>query len=138
MKRTAFFDTKPYDRKWFDILDKNFEITYFREKLSADTAVMCKGFDAVIVFVNDSLDADTVEKLIEYGVKIIALRCSGYNNVDFRVVADRIPVVRVPVYSPYSVAEHAMALLLCLNRKINRAYNRTRECLYHTAILCHM
>ncbi|HAP79187.1 MAG TPA: hydroxyacid dehydrogenase [Ruminococcus sp.] len=127
MKRTAFFDTKPYDRKWFDILDKNFEITYFREKLSADTAVMCKGFDAVIVFVNDSLDADTVEKLIEYGVKIIALRCSGYNNVDFRVVADRIPVVRVPVYSPYSVAEHAMALLLCLNRKINRAYNRTRE-----------
>lgn len=127
MKKVAFFDTKPYDRKWFDILDKSFEITYFREKLSADTVVMCKGFDAVIVFVNDSLDSDTIEKLIEYGIKVIALRCSGYNNVDFRTATDRISVLRVPVYSPYSVAEHAMALLLCLNRKINRAYNRTRE-----------
>ncbi len=127
MKRTAFFDTKPYDRIWFDKLEKDFEITYFKDKLNSDTAVLCKDFDAVIAFVNDNIDYDTVQKLIEYNIKAIAMRCSGYNNIDFRAIGNKIPVLRVPVYSPYAVAEHAMALFLCLNRKINKAYNRTRE-----------
>ncbi len=127
MNRTAFFDAKPYDRKWFDRLDKNFEITYFEDKLNSDTAVLADGFDAVIAFVNDNIDSATVEKLIKYNVKAIAMRCSGYNNIDFKAIGNKIPVLRVPVYSPYAVAEHAMALFLCLNRKINKAYNRTRE-----------
>lgn len=127
MKRVAFFDTKPYDKKWFDRLDKSFEITYFEDKLNSDTAILCKGFDAVIAFVNDNIDSDTVQKLIKYNVKAVAMRCSGYNNIDFKAIGNKIPVLRVPVYSPYAVAEHAMALFLCLNRKINKAYNRTRE-----------
>jgi len=127
MNRTAFFDAKPYDRKWFDKVDKNFEITYFEDKLNSDTAVLADGFDAVIAFVNDNIDSETVEKLIRYNVKAIAMRCSGYNNIDFKAIGNKIPVLRVPVYSPYAVAEHAMALFLCLNRKINKAYNRTRE-----------
>lgn len=127
MKRTAFFDTKPYDRIWFEKLEKDFEITYFKDKLNSDTAVLCNGFDAVIAFVNDNIDYDTVQKLIEYNIKAIAMRCSGYNNIDFKAIGNKIPVLRVPVYSPYAVAEHAMALFLCLNRKINKAYNRTRE-----------
>lgn len=127
MKRVAFFDTKPYDKKWFDRLDKSFEITYFEDKLNSDTAILCKGFDAVIAFVNDNIDSDTVHKLIKYNVKAVAMRCSGYNNIDFKAIGNKIPVLRVPVYSPYAVAEHAMALFLCLNRKINKAYNRTRE-----------
>lgn len=127
MKKAAFFDTKPYDRIWFEKLDKDFEITYFEDKLNSDTAVLCKDFDAVIAFVNDNIDYDTVQKLIEYDIKAIAMRCSGYNNIDFKAIGNKIPVLRVPVYSPYAVAEHAMALFLCLNRKINKAYNRTRE-----------
>lgn len=127
MNRVAFFDTKPYDKKWFDRLDKSFEITYFEDKLNSDTAILCKGFDAVIAFVNDNIDSDTVQKLIKYNVKAVAMRCSGYNNIDFKAIGNKIPVLRVPVYSPYAVAEHAMALFLCLNRKINKAYNRTRE-----------
>lgn len=127
MKRVAFFDTKPYDKKWFDRLDKSFEITYFEDKLNSDTAILCKGFDAVIAFVNDNIDSDTVQKLIKYNIKAVAMRCSGYNNIDFKAIGNKIPVLRVPVYSPYAVAEHAMALFLCLNRKINKAYNRTRE-----------
>lgn len=127
MNKTAFFDTKPYDRIWFERLEKDFEITYFKDKLNSDTAVLCKDFDAVIAFVNDTIDYDTVQKLIEYNIKAIAMRCSGYNNIDFKAIGNKIPVLRVPVYSPYAVAEHAMALFLCLNRKINKAYNRTRE-----------
>lgn len=127
MKKVAFFDAKPYDKKWFDKLPKDFEITYFEDKLNSDTAVLANGFDAVIAFVNDTIDSETIEKLIKYNIKVIAMRCSGYNNIDFNAAGNRIPVLRVPVYSPYAVAEHAMALFLCLNRKINKAYNRTRE-----------
>lgn len=127
MKKAAFFDAKPYDRKWFDILPKNFEITYFEDKLNSGTAVLADGFDAVIAFVNDSIDENTIDKLLKYNIKVIAMRCAGYNNIDFHAAENKITVLRVPVYSPYAVAEHAMALFLCLNRKINKAYNRTRE-----------
>lgn len=131
MKKVAFFDTKPYDTKWFDLINKNnsnFDIKYFEEKLNPETAVLANGFDAVIAFVNDDINSKTIEKLSEYNIKIIAMRCSGYNNIDFKSAEkNNITVLRVPAYSPYAVAEHAMALFLCLNRKINKAYNRTRE-----------
>lgn len=128
MVRIAFFDTKPYDTQWFDkYCPKDFQIKYFEGKLHHDSAVLTKGYDVVIPFVNDTLDKETIQILQECGVRLIAMRCAGYNNVELAYARGRIPVVRVPGYSPYAVAEHAMALLLCLNRKIHRAFNRTRE-----------
>lgn len=129
MKNIAFFDTKPYDRIWFDRLkDKyGFEFKYFESKLNSDTAVMCAGLDGVVAFVNDVIDEKTISILSEQGIRILALRCAGYNNVDFKAAYGKIHVVRVPAYSPHAVAEHAMALLLTLNRKIHRAYIRTRD-----------
>ncbi|HOP71992.1 MAG TPA: 2-hydroxyacid dehydrogenase [Thermoclostridium caenicola] len=129
MKNIAFFDTKPYDRIWFDRLkDKyGFEFKYFESKLNSDTAVMCAGLDGVVAFVNDVIDEKTINILSEQGIRILALRCAGYNNVDFKAAYGKIHVVRVPAYSPHAVAEHAMALLLTLNRKIHRAYIRTRD-----------
>jgi D-lactate dehydrogenase len=129
MRKICFFDTKPYDKVYFDEYKEkyDFEIDYFEPKLNADTAVMAKAYEAVIVFVNDTVDAKTIDILYQNGVKIIALRCAGYNNVDFKAAFEKIHVVRVPAYSPYAVAEHAIALLLTLNRKIHRAYNRTKE-----------
>lgn len=129
MKKIAFFDTKPYDRIWFDKLkDKyGFEIKYFENKLNGDTAMLCAGMDGVVAFVNDVIDEKTIEILSGYGIRILALRCAGYNNVDFKAAFGKIHVVRVPAYSPHAVAEHAMALILTLNRKIHRAYIRTRD-----------
>ena len=127
--RIAFYDTKPYDKTWFDKINENYgyKIKYFEDKLNSDTAVLAKGYDAVCAFVNDTIDEQTVNALHEVGVKLIAMRCAGYNNVDFKTAFGKIYVVRVPGYSPYAVAEHAMALLLGVNRKIFRAYNRTRD-----------
>jgi len=127
--RVAFFDTKPYDRDYFDAHKNNYnvEIKYFPVKLSADTASLARGYDAVCAFVNDELDAPTADILVAGGVKLVALRCAGYNNVDLKAVWGRLHVVRVPAYSPHAVAEHAVALLLTLNRKIHKAYIRTRE-----------
>ena len=127
MKRIAFFDTKPYEREWFDSLNKNYEITYFETKLRAGTARLAEGFDAVCAFVNDDIDARTIDILLNCGVRILAMRSSGYNNVDFRYASGKLPIVRVPSYSPHAVAEHAMALLLTLNRKTHKAYIRTRD-----------
>jgi len=129
MKNIAFFDTKPYDRIWFDRLkDKyGFEFKYFESKLNSDTAVMCAGLDGVVAFVNDVIDEKTISILSDQDIRILALRCAGYNNVDFKAAYGKIHVVRVPAYSPHAVAEHAMALLLTLNRKIHRAYIRTRD-----------
>lgn len=128
MIRIAFFDTKPYDREWFEKERKdNICIKFFEGKLNADSAVVTKGYDAVVAFVNDQLNEETIRILVENGVKMIAMRCAGYNNVDIAYAKGKIPVVRVPGYSPYAVAEHAMALLLSMNRKIHRAFNRTRE-----------
>ncbi len=129
MNRICFFDTKPYDRTYFDLLKENYdiEIEYFEPKLGPKTAFMAKGFEVVVAFVNDTIDAETVTVLHENGTNLIAMRCAGYNNVDFKQAYGKIHVVRVPAYSPYAVAEHAMALLQTLNRKIHRAYSRTRD-----------
>ena len=127
MKRIAFFDTKPYDRTWFDALNTKYEIDYFEIKLNERTAVLTKGFDGVIAFVNDEINEKAINTLVENGVKVIAMRCAGYNNVDIKAADKKITIVRVPAYSPHAVAEHTMALLLTLNRKIHKAYLRTRD-----------
>ena len=127
MKRISFFDTKPYDKQYFDKLNDNYEISYFEGKLNKKTAPITRGYDAVIAFVNDDIDADTINILADNGIKVLAMRCSGYSNVDLKAAKDRLTVVTVPAYSPYTVAEHTMALLLSLNRKIHKAYNRTRD-----------
>lgn len=129
MIRICFYDTKPYDKIYFEELNVNydFEIDFLESKLNHKTAVLSKGFDAVIAFVNDTIDSKTIDILYRNGVKLIAMRCAGYNNVDFKAAKGKLHVVRVPAYSPYAVAEHAMALLLTLNRKTHKAYVRTRD-----------
>lgn len=128
-KKIAFFDTKPYDKKSFDVMNKDFgfDLTYFDAHLSSQTVELTAGFDGVCVFVNDTLNADVIDHLVAHGVKIIGLRCAGYNNVDFKRAYGQIHVVRVPAYSPYAVAEHAVALIMALNRKTHRGYHRTRD-----------
>ena len=130
METAAFFDTKPYDRKWFDTYSGRYGIAlrYLENRLSADTAVLASGLSAVCAFVNDTLDEKTIKALAGVGVGAVALRCAGYNNVDLKAAsAADIKIYRVPAYSPEAVAEHAMALLLTLCRKTHKAYNRTRE-----------
>lgn len=127
MEKIAFFDTKPYDKVWFDKLNTDYTIKYIESKLTPDTVHAAKGCKAVVAFVNDNISSETIDELCEIGVKLIAMRCSGYNNVDLKYAKDKIDVVRVPVYSPYAVAEHTMALLLAINRKIPRAFIRTRD-----------
>lgn len=127
--KVAFFDTKPYDVPGFTkyAQDAGIEIKFLETKLNEDTASLANGFDCVCIFVNDVANAAVVEKLYEGGVRMIALRCAGFNNVDTRACFGKIHVFRVPAYSPYAVAEHAMALLLGVNRHIHKAYLRTRE-----------
>jgi D-lactate dehydrogenase len=127
--RIAFFDAKPYDRDSFDLMNKkfNFEIKYFKYHLSPESVIMAKGFDVVCAFVNDQISEEIIQQLDVIGVKLIALRSAGYNNVDFKAAFGKIHVVRVPAYSPHAIAEHTVALMLTLNRKTHRAYARTRE-----------
>lgn len=127
--KIAFFDTKPYDREAFEKYADSFgaKIKYYETKLNADTAELAHGADAVCVFVNDTVDAAVIDKLVDLGVKAVALRCAGFNNVDMRYAFGRIHVLRVPAYSPYAVAEHTMALLLTSIRRIHKAYIRTRD-----------
>ena len=127
--KVAFFDTKPYDIPGFDhyAADSDLEIKYFETRLNEDTVSLAQGYDAVCVFVNDTVSAAVVDKLCEMGVKVLALRCAGFNNVDIRASQGKLPVYRVPAYSPYAVAEHAMALLLTINRRTHKAYIRTRD-----------
>ncbi len=129
MIRVALYDAKPYDRPSFEFYGArhHMKMKFFETKLNEDTAELAKGCDAVCVFVNDVVNAEVIEKLYELGIKIIALRSAGYNNVDVRAAYGKIHVVHVPAYSPYAVAEHAMALLLTSVRRIHKAYNRTRE-----------
>lgn len=128
MKTVAFFDTKSYDRESFEKYSNDeLNFRFFENKLNEDTVSMAACCDAVCVFVNDNINKKVIEKLENYGVKIIALRCAGYNNVDLKYARGRIGVVRVPAYSPYAVAEHAMGMILMLNRKLHRAYIRTRD-----------
>ncbi|MDD4462350.1 MAG: 2-hydroxyacid dehydrogenase [Eubacteriales bacterium] len=128
-RKIAFFDSKPYDRLWMDRLKDAYEfhITYFESRLNHDTVKLADGFDAVVAFVNDTIDATVIESLHQSGIEVIALRCAGYNHVDFKAAFGKVHVLHVPAYSPYAVAEHAAALLLSLNRKIHRAYTRTRD-----------
>ena len=127
--KLAFFDTKPYDIPGFEryALPAGIEIKYFEPNLNIDTVSLAAGFDAVCVFVNDVVSADVVQKLYDLGVKAIVLRCAGFNNVDIKACRGKLRVFRVPAYSPHAVAEHAMALLLTVNRHTHKAHNRTRE-----------
>ena len=128
MKTIAFFDAKAYDRESFSrFKDEEINIRYFENKLNADTVSMAACCDGVCAFVNDTIDKQVIDKLSEYGVGVIAMRCAGYNNVDLKAAAGKVKILRVPAYSPYSVAEHAMGLILTLNRKLHRAYIRTRD-----------
>jgi D-lactate dehydrogenase len=130
MIETAMFDTKPYDREYFGQAPGHDRITWrFHDfRLSADTASAARGARAVCLFVNDHADRPCLEQLATLGVRLIALRCAGYNNVDLDAARGLgLAVVRVPAYSPHAVAEHAVGLLLTLNRKIHRAYTRVRE-----------
>ncbi len=127
--KIAFFDTKPYDRESFKRHegDGGISIKYFETKLNADTADLAQGADCVCVFVNDTVDREVIDKLVNLGVRAIALRCAGFNNVDVKYAYGKIHVLRVPAYSPYAVAEHTMALLLTSVRRIHKAYIRTRD-----------
>lgn len=128
--RIAFFDAKPYDRAFFDEANAGFRfpIKYFQHHLDASTVSLARGANTVCIFVNDVVDKKIIRSLEKNEVELIALRCAGYNNVDFETAFRRgIHVVRVPAYSPHAVAEHAMALILSLNRKTHRAYYRTRD-----------
>ena len=129
--KIAFYDTKPYDRIWFEPMakEKNIEILFLEEKLNKHTAAFAKDCDAVCIFVNDdATKKETIKRLKENGVKAILLRCAGFNNVDVKAAQEAgIVCLRVPSYSPSAVAEYALGLLLAVNRKLHRAYVRTRD-----------
>ncbi len=127
--KIAFFDAKPYDKPSFDkyAQEKGFEIKYFETKLNEDTVELASGFDAVCVFVNDTISETVIDRLYELGIQIVALRCAGFNNVDIKHAFGRVHILRVPAYSPYAVAEHTMAMLLTSIRRIHKAYIRTRD-----------
>jgi len=127
--KIAFFDAKDYDRQSFEQqnADGRFDIRFYDTLLTPDTASLAEGCQAVCAFVNDNIGPEVIDELVKRGISLVALRCAGYNNVDIQYAFERVHVVRVPAYSPYAVAEHAMALLLTSVRRIHKAYNRTRE-----------
>ena len=131
----AFFGTKDYDRLFFSELSKdkgegtyNVDITYFNSRLTNETVHLAEGYEAICIFVNDDASRNVIEALAKGGVKLILLRCAGFNNVDLDACKEYgITVLRVPAYSPYAVAEHAMAIIQTANRRINRAYNKVKD-----------
>ena len=132
--RVAVFSTKPYDREYLDAANASrdgaarHELSFFKPALTLQTTPLAASFDAVCAFVNDELDAPVLQRLHELGTRVIALRCAGFNHVDLKTAAALgIAVVRVPAYSPEAVAEHAVALMMTLNRRTHRAYARVRE-----------
>ena len=128
--KVAVFSTKPYDRRFFEVANAahEHELTFLDSRLSPESTKLAADYPAVCVFVNDQLDAAVLAELAAHGTNLIALRCAGFNNVDLKAAAaNGLTVVRVPAYSPYAVAEHTVALLLTLNRRIHRANNRVRE-----------
>jgi D-lactate dehydrogenase len=126
--RVAMFDTRRYDRVSFEAANDGHAFTWYEPALNAATAPLAAGHDAVCSFVNDRLDAAALRALVAGGVRLVALRSAGYNHVELAEAARlRLPVVRVPEYSPHAVAEHAVALVLALNRKLHRAHARVRE-----------
>lgn len=128
--KVAIFSTQSYEREYFDRfnVDNKHELTYFEASLNADTTDLAKGFEAVCIFVGDKMDKKAIEKLAKIGVKLIDLRSAGFNHVDIEAAKkEGIKILRVPAYSPEAVAEHAVALILTLNRKTHKVYNRVRE-----------
>lgn len=126
--KIAFFSTQPYDKEYFERYNRQHEIIFFEAQLNRKTVNLAEGCDAVCSFVNDQLDEAVINALAAAGIKIIAQRCAGFNNVDVAAAKkNKITVVRVPAYSPHAVAEHALALIMTLNRKTHKAYNRVRE-----------
>ncbi len=137
MINISIFDTKPHDRTFLKdalaqlvkekTVSPDMELHFIKDHANEETISFAKDSDVVCFFVNDIINAPLIDKLVKYGVKLIAMRCAGFNNVDLEYLGDKIPIVRVPEYSPHAVAEHALALLMTINRKTHRAYNRTRE-----------
>ena len=128
--KIAFFGTKPYDKESFETANARykFDIHYHKSHLNTENAILTHGTETVCIFVNDDANADAIEIMAKNGVKLLTLRCAGFNNVDLKAARQYgITVVRIPAYSPYAVAEYATALMLTLNRKIHRAYWRTRD-----------
>lgn len=126
--KIAFFSVHSYDKEYFTRYNTQHQLVFFEVSLNEQTTNLAIGCEAVCVFVNDTLNAPVIEKLVSQGIKLIALRCAGYNNVDLSAAkSSALKVVRVPAYSPHAVAEHAVALIMTLNRKTHKAYNRVRE-----------
>ena len=127
--KIAFFGAKPYDIASFDKVNEkyNYDIRFYKGHLNPNNVVLTQDTDVVCIFVNDTADAAVIDAMVDNGVKLLALRCAGFNNVDLKAAKGKLPVVRVPAYSPYAVAEYSLALMLSLNRKIHRAYWRTRD-----------
>lgn len=136
--KVAFFDTKPHDISSFEapLAEAGIKAKFFETHLNADTVQLAQGFDSVCIFVNDIVDEVVVDKLYSYGIRVIVLRCAGFNNVDLKACQGKIQVFRVPAYSPYAVAEHAMALLLTINRHTHKAHARTRDFNFSLTNLC--
>ena len=128
--KVAFFSSKSYDQEYFEKINQGFghKLDFFETRLDSHTVKLAKGYDAICAFVNDKVDTETLMAMKKKGIKLLALRCAGFNNVDLEA-AERfnVTVLRVPAYSPEAVAEHALALILTLNRKTHKAYNRIRE-----------
>ena len=129
MLKIAFFDAKPYDKISFEKYASihGIRIKYYETRLNEDTVELAKNYDGVCAFVNDDVSSVVLESLCRYGVKFVVMRCAGYNNVDLKSAKGKIRVARVPAYSPYAIAEHAMAMLLCSVRKIHKAFIRTKD-----------
>ncbi len=127
--KIAFFDAKPYDKPSFEKHGEKHGIVFkfFETRLNEDTVELARGYDGVCAFVNDTINADVIDRLNEMGIKILALRCAGFNNVDIKHAYGKLHIFRVPAYSPYAVAEHAIALLLTSIRRIHKAYIRSRD-----------
>ena len=127
--RIIFFDIKDYDREFFEKYGKNYnyEMSFFKSRLSLENVHLTKGYDVVCAFTNDDIGKETIDAMAENGVKLLAMRCAGFNNVSLKDIHNRFKVVRVPAYSPHAIAEYTVGLILAVNRKINKAYVRTRE-----------
>ena len=127
--KIIFFDIKDYDREFFEKYGKNynFEMSFFKSKLSLENVNLTKEYDVVCAFTNDDIGKETIDAMAKNGVKLLAMRCAGFNNVSLKDIKERFKVVRVPAYSPHAIAEYTVGLILAVNRKINKAYVRTRE-----------
>ena len=127
--RVIFFDIKDYDKEFFKKYGKDydFEMTFLQVRLSEETAHLTKGYDVVCAFTNDDINKETIDLISENGIKLLAMRCAGFNNISLKDIHNRFKVVRVPAYSPHAIAEYTVGLILAINRKIHKAYVRTRE-----------